>query len=146
MDFNIDNSYKILELLPVNTFKPRYYASKSQGAYRLLVQLFMKMTENDIRKKAVIEFQKEGLIYWFPPRAKFQQTDIFGVFDVIAVKILNGVPEIYFIQLTTPPNVAARRAKIKKFYETELSGHSFVHSWIWAYDKEKEKFSEWCVR
>jgi len=90
-------------------------------------------TEQFIRKKAVELLRKEGWITWYPSRAKYKQNDIFGIIDLLAVK----KKKMKKIQLTTLPNVSAKRKKITNFLKTfkvELPVE------IWSWDKGKRKF------
>ena len=91
--------------------------------------------EADIRKKAIEQLQADGWITWFAPKVKFLQTDIFGIIDLMA---LRGKSKKN-IQLTTLPNVSARRKKITNFLESngvELSVE------IWAWNSKKRCFKK----
>jgi len=91
--------------------------------------------EAEIRKKAIQILGTEGWITWYPPKVKYKQTDIFGVIDLLALK---GKKKKN-IQLTTLPNLSAKRKKITNFLETfkvELPVE------IWAWDKKKRKFKK----
>jgi hypothetical protein len=82
--------------------------------------------ENYTRKKLLRLLEKEGWVCWAPPKVKFQQSDIFGIIDVLA---LRG-NQRKNIQLTTLPNVSARRKKIIAF----LTAHQValpVEIWSW---------------
>jgi len=86
-----------------------------------------------IRKKAIQILKEKKWIVWFAPKVKFNQTDIFGIIDLFA---LRGRVKKY-IQLTTLPNVSAKRKKITNFLKTfkvELPVE------IWSWDKGKRKF------
>ena len=91
------------------------------------------MKESEIRARAIKELIKEGWVVWYPPKVKYHSTDIWGVFDLIAVRC----SELLFIQLTTVPNIAARRKKINKFLRD--SGAK-VRWEIWAWDKKRGGF------
>ncbi|MBZ9571739.1 hypothetical protein KJA15_00135 [Patescibacteria group bacterium] len=89
--------------------------------------------EAEIRKKAIRVLEEGGWIVWFSPKVKYQQTDVFGIIDLLA---LRG-KEKKNIQLTTLPNVSAKRKKITSFlkkFKVELPVE------IWAWDKKKRKF------
>jgi len=90
------------------------------------------MTEIQIRKKALERLTKQHWVSWYPPRVRWRkEQDIFGVFDLIAVK----TGKVRFIQLTTWHNIRAREKKVKDFLtKNEL----YLHSEIWGW-KEKEK-------
>ena len=93
------------------------------------------MKEAKIRKKAIEELQADGWITWFAPKVKFQQTDIFGIIDLLALKGKRKKN----IQLTTLPNVSSRRKKITAFlvkFEVELAVE------IWAWNQKKKKFKK----
>ena len=90
-------------------------------------------TEQFIRKKAIQILEKEGWVTWYAPKVKFQQTDVFGIIDLLA---LRG-KEKKNIQLTTLPNVSAKRKKIGNFlrkFKVELPVE------IWSWDKKKRGF------
>jgi hypothetical protein len=85
------------------------------------------------RKKAVQTLEKDGWVVWYPPKIRFKQTDVFGIIDVLALK---GRQKKY-IQLTTLPNVSAKRKKISGFfkkYKVELTVE------IWCWDKKRRNF------
>jgi len=89
--------------------------------------------ENLIRKKAIEKLRADGWIIWFAPKVKFQQTDVFGIIDVLALK---GSKKKN-IQLTTLPNVSAKRKKIINFLKknkVELPVE------IWAWSPRKKEF------
>ena len=85
-----------------------------------------------IRKKAIQILEKAGWITWFASKVKYQQTDVFGIIDLLA---LRG-KERKNIQLTTLPNVSAKRKKIISFlrkFKVQLP----VEIWAWS-NKKKE--------
>ena len=85
------------------------------------------------RKKAVQALEGTGWVVWYPPKIRFKQTDVFGIIDVLALK---GRQKKY-IQLTTLPNVSAKRKKIAGFlkkYKVELTVE------IWCWDKKRKRF------
>jgi len=91
--------------------------------------------ENLIRKKAIEILRRDKWIVWFAPKVKFQQTDVFGIIDLMALK---GKRQKN-IQLTTPPNVSAKRKKIINFlqkYKVELPVE------IWAWNSRKKEFKK----
>jgi len=91
--------------------------------------------ENLIRKKAVEILRKDGWITWFGPKVRFKQTDVFGIIDLMALK---GKRQKN-IQLTTLPNVSARRKKIINFFKknkVELPVE------IWAWNSRKKEFKK----
>jgi len=89
--------------------------------------------EATIRKKAIELLTAEGWVCWYPKKVKFQETDIFGVFDLICAR----GSEIKLIQLTTLPNLSARRRKIRRF----LKEHNLQLKYeIWAYSKKNRRF------
>ncbi|MDP2864210.1 MAG: hypothetical protein Q8N73_00930 [bacterium] len=88
-------------------------------------------TERFIRKKAIEKLQADGWVTWFAPKVKYQQTDIFGIIDLLAIK----KKKMKKIQLTTLPNVSAKRKKITNFLKknkVELS----VEIWAWHSSKK----------
>lgn len=95
--------------------------------------------ESLIRKKAIQKLQADGWITWFAPKVKFKQTDIFGIIDLLAIR----GRERKNIQLTTFPNVSAKRKKIINFlkkFKVELP----VEIWSWnskRKDFKKEKIN-----
>ena len=88
-----------------------------------------------IRKKAVEKLQSDGWITWYAPKVKFQQTDVFGIIDLLA---LRGKQKKN-IQLTTLPNVSAKRKKITSFlkkFKVELPVE------IWGWNSKKKVFKK----
>ena len=88
-----------------------------------------------LRKKAIEILQKQGFICWFAPKVKFHETDVFGIIDLLALKGRRQKN----IQLTTLPNVSAKRKKITNFlkkYKVELPVE------IWAWSGKKKKFQK----
>jgi len=91
------------------------------------------MKEATIRKKAIELLTAKGWVCWFPKKVMFQETDIFGVFDLICAR----GSKIKLIQLTTLPNLSTRRRKIRRF----LKEHSLkLKCEIWAYSKKTRRF------
>jgi hypothetical protein len=72
------------------------------------------MKESEIRAKAVATLEADNWLCWWPPKPRFsyKDTDIFGVFDIVAVQ--RGTHAMKWVQLTTHNggNMAARRRKI----------------------------------
>mgnify|MGYP001610043083 CR=1 FL=1 len=93
------------------------------------------MKEIVIRKKAIEELRADGWITWFAPKVKFQQTDIFGIIDLLALK---GKRQKN-IQLTTLPNVSSRRKKIINFLKKNKVEMTVE---IWAWSNKKKKFKK----
>ena len=91
------------------------------------------MKEALLRKKATHLLQSQGWVVWFPKKVKFQETDIFGIWDLFCIR----GSKIRLIQLTTLSNLSARRKKIQNFL---ISNGVNIPSEIWAYDKKKRKF------
>jgi len=91
--------------------------------------------ESLIRKKAIQVLERKGWIVWFAPKVKFQQTDVFGIIDLLA---LRGKQKKN-IQLTTLPNVSAKRKKITSFlkkFKVELPVE------IWGWNQKKKEFKK----
>ena len=86
-----------------------------------------------IRKKVIEILKKEGWVCWCPKKVKFHETDVFGIVDLLA---LRG-KQRKNVQLTTLPNVSAKRKKITNFlekYNVEFPVE------IWGWDGKKRKF------
>jgi len=99
------------------------------------------MKESEIRKKAIKILEQEGYAYWWPKKVKYHETDIFGVFDIIAVK--KG--KDFFcdlIQITTLSNISARVKKVKAWVKKNRvnTSNSAVFFQVWGYDKKKREF------
>lgn len=89
--------------------------------------------ESILRKKAIQILEDKGWIVWFAPKVKYQQTDIFGIIDLLAIK----GKRMKKIQLTTLTNISTRRRKIQKFlkkFKIEMSVQ------IWAWNKKTKEF------
>jgi len=94
------------------------------------------MKEREIRKKAIKELKELGYICWYPPKVRWKKEgDIFGVFDLVATK--ENI--IRFIQLTTTPNLSARRKKIQNWMRENKIKWSAE---VWAYNKKKKVFKK----
>ncbi len=90
--------------------------------------------EAEIRKRAIQFLEDRGWICWFAPKVKFHKTDVFGIIDLLALKGRRQKN----IQITTLPNVSAKRKKITNFlkkYKVELP----VEIWAWGGKKRKFK-------
>ncbi|XOB41239.1 MAG: hypothetical protein ACKKMW_00605 [Candidatus Nealsonbacteria bacterium] len=88
-----------------------------------------------IRKKAIKILTDENWVCWYPAKVKYKQNDVFGIIDLLALKGRKKKN----IQLTTLPNISARRKKIISFLKTfkvELPVE------IWAWDKKKKEFKK----
>ena len=89
--------------------------------------------EATIRKKAIQILEEGGWITWFAPKVKFQQTDVFGIIDLLALKGKRRKN----IQLTTLPNVSAKRKKITNFLK---KFKVVLPVEIWAWNKKRKEF------
>ena len=87
------------------------------------------MTEKSMRQRTSQILQAGGWSFWWPPKVKFYECDIFGIFDCVAIR----GKEINFIQITDWTNVSARRRKIKKFMVDNRC--EFTDAYIFAYHK-----------
>jgi len=88
-----------------------------------------------IRKKIIKILEDQGYICWYAPKVKFHETDVFGIVDLLA---LRGKRQKN-IQLTTLPNVSAKRKKITTFlekYKVEFPVE------IWAWNQKKKVFKK----
>ena len=95
------------------------------------------MKESVIRKKALEVLNSEGWICWYPFHIRYKkEVDIFGVFDILAFRKLDG--EFLFIQITTLSNIRAREKKVKTFYQK--NGIKKFPGEVWGYDKKKKYF------
>ncbi len=90
--------------------------------------------ESVIRKKAIEILTRGGWITWYAPKVKFKQTDVFGIIDLLALKGKRKKN----IQLTTLPNVSAKRKKITNFLKT-FKVDLPVEIWAWSAKKRKFK-------
>lgn len=95
------------------------------------------MKEARIRDKVTTALGHKGFYCWYAPRVKYHSTDVFEVFDVLAVKPDGN---IWWIQLTTTSNVSARRKKIQKFLEE--SGAK-IDWYITAWDNKNKVIKVW---
>ncbi len=97
------------------------------------------MTEAQFKKKAIEKMQKMGWHFWFPPKVKFYERDIFGVFDFIAVTPIAS--KIILVQLTSISNLSKRRKKIHDFCRVS-NAINIQDAFIWAWDDRKNDFYE----
>jgi len=92
------------------------------------------MKEALIRKKALEILESEGYTCWVPRKVKYWETDIFGVFDIVATR-----EHLRFIQITTLSNISARRKKVRGFLDKLNVSFSGV-SEVWGYDSKHKRF------
>ena len=93
--------------------------------------------EAQIRKKIVEILEEDGWIVWYPSKVKYQQNDVFGIIDLLAIK---GKKKKN-IQITTVSNLSARRKKITNFVK-KANVELPVEIWTWNQKKKifkKEK-------
>lgn len=88
-----------------------------------------------IRKKAIQILEKGGWVVWFAPKVKYCQTDVFGIIDLLALKGRQRKN----IQLTTSPNVSAKRKKIINFLK---KNNVELPVEIWSWNGKKKKFKK----
>lgn len=88
------------------------------------------MTESVIKKAIYKQLEKEGWYGWSAPKVKYQETDIFGIFDGVFVKD----SDIRWIQWTTVGHVTDRKKKIEKFFEDKKC---FIGCEIWGMREDK---------
>lgn len=93
------------------------------------------MKEAGIRKKAIDELKREGYICWYPLKVKYQETDIFGVFDAICIKD----SDLRFIQWTSLGNISTRKKKIERFFK---ENNVFIACEVWGYNGETKIFKK----
>ena len=91
--------------------------------------------ETKIRKEAIQILNKKGWITWFPSRAIYKQNDVFGIIDLLAVK----GRRMKKIQLTTLPNISAKRKKITNFLKKNKVQMTIE---IWAWTNKKKLFKK----
>jgi len=87
-----------------------------------------------IRKKIIKILEDQGYICWYAPKVKYKTTDVFGIVDLLALRGRQRKN----IQLTTLPNLSAKRKKITTFlekYRVEFP----VEIWAWCQKKKKFK-------
>jgi len=91
--------------------------------------------EAEIRKKAVEILRRKNWITWYAPKVKFHETDVFGIIDFLALKGRRQKN----IQLTTLPNVSAKRKKITNFLKKNKVQMTVE---IWAWNHRTRKFKK----
>ncbi len=90
-----------------------------------------------IRKKIIKILEDQGYVCWYAPKVKFHETDVFGIIDLLALK---GRRQRN-IQLTTFPNVSAKRKKITNFLKKNKIQMT-VEIWAWNSSKKFFKFEK----
>lgn len=90
-------------------------------------------TETLIRSKARAILEKEGFHLWCPSKVRYQETDIFGIYDGLAIKD----SELRFIQWTTKHNMKAREKKIQSFFKEH---NCFIPCEVWGWDEKSKGF------
>ncbi len=88
------------------------------------------MKEVVIKKAVYKQLEDEGFIGWSAPKVKYQETDIFGIFDGIFIKD----SDLRFIQWTTSSNLSARKKKILKFFQ---DNNVFIPCEVWGMRTDK---------
>ena len=91
------------------------------------------MKESQIRKKALETLEKNHWHCWWPKKVRYQETDVFGIYDILALK--GNV--VRWIQITTASNISARRKKIEGFLKSVKSS---LPSEVWGWDKKRKDF------
>lgn len=91
--------------------------------------------ESLIRKKALQILEEKKWIYWYPKKVKFQETDIFGIADLICCQ----KNKIRLIQLTTLSNISYKRRKIIAFFKKNRVQLPIE---IWAWNSSKKIFKK----
>ena len=95
------------------------------------------MTEKEIFSELVKVFAQmpDWWVLWQAPHYKRMRWDIFTIFDVVAVSSKGAVR---FIQITTTPNLSARRKKIQRWFDDNRM--EVPDAYIWAWDKKYSVF------
>lgn len=96
------------------------------------------MKESELLKKAISHYEnKDGKkwVVWKAPAFAQHRWDIFTIYDLVAVSEEGAV---HFIQVTTKPNLSARRKKIQAFFIANAL--IIPHSYIFAWDNRLEYF------
>ncbi len=91
------------------------------------------MTERRIKQKFKDVCKKNDWAFWFPPKVKYYETDIFGIGDCIICRQGEG---LVLIQLTTASNFSARKKKIVNILLKEKRLVCPIEVWAW---KKKDK-------
>ena len=98
--------------------------------------------EATIRKKARDILEKEGYVTWCAAKAKYQSSDIFGIFDCVAAKRGTGEhtesDKLRYIQWTTKEHKSARMKKILAFFD---ENGLWIPCELWLYDNDKGSFT-----
>lgn len=91
------------------------------------------MTEKELVQKVQEYYSRTagaGNFYiWRSPAFQKMRWDIFGVFDLIV--LLKGRDEPTFIQVTTAPNLSARRRKIALFFQEIKMRINWCYIFAW---------------
>lgn len=90
-------------------------------------------TEKLIRSKAREILKKEGFHLWCPSKVRYKETDIFGIFDGLAIRD----SDLRFIQWTTKHNAKARVNKINAFFDEHAC---FIPCEVWGWDEKTKEF------
>ncbi len=91
--------------------------------------------ESYTRRKLIKALENEGWVCWAPPKVKFQQSDVFGIIDILALRRNQRKN----IQLTTVSNISARRKKITAFL---VNNQVTLPVEIWAWHPRKKNFKK----
>ncbi len=101
------------------------------------------MKEKEVKVKAIEELERGGWVSWWPYKKAFFRkqeqrwevygNDIFNVFDFVACRKKSTI----LVQITTSPNLAARRKKIQAWLETVPCDPV---CYVWAWHKKKNRF------
>lgn len=91
------------------------------------------MKEIELRRLASLELGDNWAI-WHLQKVRYFQSDIFGVFDFIAINKITHL--IMLVQLTTLSNASKRRNKIYDWLR-ENNLNSFQNVWLWLFDPHK---------
>lgn len=97
------------------------------------------MKENDIIQLATRQLMNAypACVIWKSPSFKHLSWDIFGIYDLVVVT--KEPQQVIFIQVTSLPNLSARRKKIQSFFGQHNFGIN--NSFIYAWDKRNERFA-----
>lgn len=95
------------------------------------------MKEQTIKKRVLRVLSASNWIYWVPSKVKYQQNDIFGIYDIIALK----GNKIRFIQFTTVANLSKHRKKMNNFFqENNIKRAPNVSIELWGWSSKKKEF------
>ena len=93
-------------------------------------------SEKTIKKHAIEKLKEEGWTCWSPAKVKFQETDIWSIFDICCWR--GG--KMLFLQITSVSNVRARERKIRNFMEAnKLKKPSGSKIEVWGYKRGEFK-------